>query len=278
MQFQKLIDLKIDEELNVKKLIEFIDSQLAIRGYTRAIIGLSGGLDSTVLACITSKAIPKPNIYALILPYGTQSLSAILDAKEVTREFGIQSIEHDITPMIDSYFAQFAEVDWIRRGNKMARERMSILYDYSSYLKALVLGTSNKTELLLGYGTLYGDLAGSIQPLGDLYKTQVRAIANYLNIPKRIIDKPPSADFWSDQTDEKEIGFKYDDIDRLLFAMIDLKKEREELIALGFSREIIDRVEVMMKKSTFKRRLISIPRISSKNIDKEIFTCDAWGA
>lgn len=278
MQFQKLIDLKIDEELTVKKLIEFIDSQLAIRGYTRAIIGLSGGLDSTVLACITSKAIPKPNIYALILPYGTQSLSAILDAKEVTREFGIQSIEHDITPMIDSYFAQFAEVDWIRRGNKMARERMSILYDYSSYLKALVLGTSNKTELLLGYGTLYGDLAGSIQPLGDLYKTQVRAIGSYLNIPKRIIDKPPSADFWSDQTDEKEIGFKYDDIDRLLFAMIDLKKDREELIALGFSREIIDRVEVMMKKSTFKRRLISIPRISSKNIDKEIFTCDAWGA
>ena len=278
MQFQKLIDLKIDEELNVKKLIEFIDSQLAIRGYTRAIIGLSGGLDSTVLACITSKAIPKPNIYALILPYGTQSLSAILDAKEVTREFGIQSIEHDITPMIDSYFAQFAEVDWIRRGNKMARERMSILYDYSSYLKALVLGTSNKTELLLGYGTLYGDLAGSIQPLGDLYKTQVRAIGSYLNIPKRIIDKPPSADFWFDQTDEKEIGFKYDDIDRLLFAMIDLKKDREELIALGFSREIIDRVEVMMKKSTFKRRLISIPRISSKNIDKEIFTCDAWGA
>jgi len=278
VQFQKLIDLKIDEELTVKKLIEFIDSQLAIRGYTRAIIGLSGGLDSTVLACITSKAIPKPNIYALILPYGTQSLSAILDAKEVTREFGIQSIEHDITPMIDSYFAQFAEVDWIRRGNKMARERMSILYDYSSYLKALVLGTSNKTELLLGYGTLYGDLAGSIQPLGDLYKTQVRAIGSYLNIPKRIIDKPPSADFWSDQTDEKEIGFKYDDIDRLLFAMIDLKKDREELIALGFSREIIDRVEVMMKKSTFKRKLISIPRISSKNIDKEIFTCDAWGA
>ncbi|MCL5986530.1 MAG: NAD+ synthase [Actinobacteria bacterium] len=270
-------DLKIDEELTVRKLIEFIDSQLAIRGYTKAIIGLSGGLDSTVLAYITARAILKSNIYALILPYGTQSLPAVLDAKEVVRELGIQPIEHDITPMIDSYFAQFAEVDWIRRGNKMARERMSILYDYSAYLKALVLGTSNKTELLLGYGTLYGDLAGSIQPLGDLYKTQIRAIASYLNIPKRIIDKPPSAGFWSDQTDEKEIGFKYEDVDKLLFVMIDSKKNREELTTIGFSRELIDRVEFMMKRSTFKRRLISIPRISSKNIDKETFTCDAWG-
>ena len=272
-----MIDLKIDEDIAVRKLIEFIDSQLAIRGHTRAIIGLSGGLDSTVLTYITSRAIPKSNIYAMILPYGTQSLSAVLDAKEVVRELGIQSIEHDITPMIDSYFGQFAEVDWKRRGNKMARERMSILYDYSAYLKGLVLGTSNKTELLIGYGTLYGDLAGSIQPLGDLYKTQIRAIASYLNIPKRIIDKPPSADFWSDQTDEKEIGFKYEDIDKLLFAMIDLKKNREELISIGFSREMIDKVKFMMKKSTFKRKLISIPRISSKNIDKEIFTCNAWG-
>jgi NAD+ synthase len=271
------IDLKIDEDLAVRKLIEFIDSQLAIRGYTRAIIGLSGGLDSTVLAYITSRAIPESNIYTIVLPYGTQSLSAVLDAKEVVRELGIQSIEHDIKPMIDSYFGQFAEVDWKRRGNKIARERMSILYDYSAYLKGLVLGTSNKTELLLGYGTLYGDLAGSIQPMGDLYKTQIRTIAIYLNIPKRIIDKPPSADFWSDQTDEKEIGFKYEDIDRLLFAMIDLKMSRKELISVGFSREIIDRTEFMMKTSTFKRKLISIPRISSKNIDKEIFTCSAWG-
>ena len=272
-----MTDLKIDEEIVVKKLIEFIDSQLAIRGFTKAILGLSGGLDSTVLAYITSRAIPKSNIYGIILPYGTQSLSAVLDAKEVVRDLGIQSIEHDIKPMIDSYFNNFTEVDWNRRGNKMARERMSILYDYSAYLKGLVLGTSNKTELLLGYGTLFGDMTGAIQPLGDLYKTQIKAIAVYLNIPKTIIDKPPSADFWSDQTDEKEIGFKYEDIDRLLFAMIDMRKNREELLSVGFSKDMIDSVDFLVKKSAFKRKLISIKRISSKNIDKDIFTCDIWG-
>ena len=182
-----------------------------------------------------------------------------------------------ITPMIDSYFEQFPEADNMRRGNKMARERMTILFDHSALHSALVLGTSNKTELLLGYGTLYGDMASALNPIGDLYKSQVWQLSEEMGIPREVIDKKPSADLWAGQTDEQELGFTYREVDELMYRLVDLRMTDEELLKAGFAAGFIGKIREKIKNSHFKRRLPIIAKVSNRTIDRDFRYSRDWG-
>ena len=178
---------------------------------------------------------------------------------------------------MDEYFANFPDADRTRRGNKMARERMSILYDQSMAHRALVLGTSNKTELLLGYGTLFGDMASALNPIGDLYKTQVFALARELDLPHSVLTKPPSADLWAGQSDEEELGIRYAVVDQVLHLLVDQRRSRSEVIALGFDAADVDTVAVRVRGSQYKRRPPVIAKLSSRTIDREFRYPRDWG-
>ena len=199
------------------------------------------------------------------------------DARALAEVTGIGTETVEITAQIDAYFEAYPEAGRLRRGNKMARERMTILYDHSAEREALVLGTSNKTELLLGYGTLHGDMASAINPLGDLYKTQVWGLARHLELPEAIVDKAPSADLWSGQTDEEELGFGYDEVDRLLYRMVDERTAADELIEAGFDQEFVRRIGQMVQGSQFKRRLPVIAKLSTRTIDMDFRYARDWG-
>jgi len=178
---------------------------------------------------------------------------------------------------VDAYFERFPEADQVRRGNKMARERMTILFDHSAKLKALVLGTSNKTELLLGYGTLYGDMASAINALGDLYKTQVWQLARHMGVPDVIVQKKPSGDLWAGQTDEEELGFTYDEVDRVLYMMVDRRYELSDLVEAGFEERFVRAVFAKVQASQYKRRLPLIAKVSSRTIDRDFRYPRDWG-
>jgi len=228
-----VIDLSLNCDILRRVLAGFIVNEVRKAGFSRVVVGLSGGVDSSLSAFLGAEALGAENVWALLMPYRTSSPESQEHAELVVKQLGIQSDVIEITPMVDAYFERFPEADQVRRGNKMARERMTILFDHSAKLKALVLGTSNKTELLLGYGTLYGDMASAINPLGDLYKTQVRQLARHMGVPEVIVQKKPSADLWAGQTDEAELGFSYREVDELLYLMVDLRYSREELTAAG---------------------------------------------
>src|SRR4029077_12829461 len=202
-----------------------------------------------------AEALGAAQVLGIRMPYRTSSPESLADAELVARAIGIETMTIEITPQVDAYFERFADATPLRRGNKMARERMTILYDHSASWRALVLGTSNKTELLLGYGTLHGDMASALNPLGDLYKTQVWGLSEHVGGPAPIIEKHPSADLWQGQTDEHELGFEYREVDRLLYLMVDERYEEEDLTAAGFSASFIQRVRGMVQRSQFKRRL-----------------------
>jgi NAD+ synthase len=185
--------------------------------------------------------------------------------------------ERDISPMIDAYFAGDPKAGRVRRGNKMARERMSILYDRSAAHEALVLGTSNKSELLLGYGTIHGDMASSINPLGDLYKTQVFQLARHLRIPATIQRKVPTADLWPEQTDEKDLGAAYADLDQILHLLIDERWTRSETIHGGWPPRLVDRVLARVRGSQFKRRMPLIAKVSPRTVGIDFRYPRDWG-
>ena len=246
---------QIDTELLRKVLVAFIREEVHKVGMQRAVFGLSGGVDSALVATLAAAALGPDNVWGLILPYRTSDPRSTADAELMVQKTGIQSLRLDISAQIDAYFARFPEATMLQRGNKMARERMSILYDRSAALGALVLGTSNKTELFLGYGTIHGDLASAINPIGDLYKTQVWALATAMGVPASIVDKRPTADLWEGQTDEAELGFTYAEVDELLHFMIERRYRHEELLQLGFAPAFVARVEDMVTRSQYKRRL-----------------------
>lgn len=268
--------MKISEPFVEKILTAFIKDELYKFNYKKGIIGLSGGLDSTVGAFLAAKALKPANVMALILPYGNTFSTDIKDAREIVTHLGIKSKTIDISPMIDAYFSKYPTQNRVKKGNKIARERMSILYDFSSREKALILGTSNKTELLLGYGTIHGDMACAINPLGDLYKTQIRHLAKHLGVPDKIIKKEPSAGLWKGQTDEKEIGLTYDEIDRILFQLVDKRMPKKEIIAQGFKSEAVEKIIRLIKNSEFKRKLPPIPKISSRTIGHDFLYPYDW--
>jgi NAD+ synthase len=241
------------------------------------VLGLSGGIDSAVSAALAARALGPEHVWAILMPYRTSSPDSLADAKAVVAATGIHEIVEEITPQIDAYFEHHESATPHRRGNKMARERMTILYDWSHELGALVVGTSNKTEMLLGYTTQFGDSASAVNPLGDLYKRQVRELAKALDLPAAVLSKPPSADLWEGQTDEDELGFTYDEVDPLLYAMIDERLSRDRLIARGFDPAFVDRVAEILRKSQFKRRLPVIAKLSHRTIDRDFRYPRDWG-
>ena len=260
-----------------KLLVGFVASEVKKVGLSRAVLGLSGGVDSAVSAAIAARALGPQNVLGVFMPYRSSVPESEADAMEVVRALGIESMTVEITPQVDAYFERFHDASRLRRGNKMARERMTILYDHSAARSALVVGTSNKTELLLGYGTLYGDMASALNPIGDLYKTQVWGLARHLGLPSSVIDKAPTADLWSGQTDENELGFSYHQVDRLLFHMIDERASAHELIDMGFAESFIERISRMVRSSQFKRRTPIIAKISARSIDTDFRYSRDWG-
>jgi NAD+ synthase len=211
------------------------------------------------------------------MPYKSSNPQSETHARLVAQACGVNFSVLPITPMVDAYFESFPEAENMRRGNKMARERMTILFDHSALLSALVLGTSNKTELLLGYGTLYGDMASALNPIGDLYKTHVWQLSEAMGVPSEVIEKQPSADLWAGQTDEEELGFSYRQVDELLYRMVDLRMSREELLVAGFEAEFIDTIYGKIQNSHFKRRLPVIAKVSNRTIDRDFRYSRDWG-
>jgi len=258
-------------------IVAFIADEVRKVGVERVVVGLSGGVDSTVSAFLAAEALGPPNVLGINMPYRTSSAESAEHAALAAETAGIELLTVDITPQIDAYFERYPDATPVRRGNKMARERMTVLYDHSARWKALVLGTSNKSELLLGYGTLYGDMASALNPIGDLYKTQVWSLATEIGVPDPIVTKQPSADLWVGQTDEAELGFGYREVDDLLYCMVDLRYSRAELLEAGFPEPFVDRVQQMVQSSQFKRRLPVIAKVSQRTIDRDFRYARDWG-
>jgi len=262
--FELPAELAIDTGVARRVISEFIRGQLRQAGFERLVLGLSGGIDSALVAYLSAEAIGAERLLCVLMPYRTSSDASRADAEEVVRRLGCASELVDISPMVDGYFADDPDATPLRRGNFMARQRMAVLYDRSVTWGGLVVGTGNKTESLIGYTTLFGDNACAFNPVGDLYKSQIRQVAADIGVPEAIIRKAPSADLWPGQTDETEAGFTYPVLDRLLFWRIDKRRSTEELEALGFDRALVERVDRMVAGAEFKRQVPPIAKLGPR--------------
>ena len=269
--------LDVDTTLVTDILVSFVRDEVRKVGFEKAVVGLSGGIDSALTLAIACRALGPDNVVPVLMPYRASSAASERDARTVASWLGTVPQIVDISAQVDAYFERFPDADRNRRGNKMARERMSILYDVSWTRGALVVGTSNKTELLLGYGTIHGDMAHALNPLGDLYKTQVFALARHLGLPREVIEKPPSADLWEGQSDEDELGFEYAAVDVLLYYMVDERRTRAELRALGFADGFVLEVDRRVRQSQYKRRPPLIAKLSNRTIDRDFRYPRDWG-
>ena len=254
----------------VDVIVGFIRAQMEQTGFTRIVLGLSGGVDSAVTAFLAVRAVGADNVLAVRMPFRTSSPESEADAMRVVETLGCRTERVDITPMVDPMLELVGEPDAqpagdalnVRRGNVMARQRMIVVYDRSAEFEALVAGTSNKTEALLGYGTLHGDMAAAFAPIGDLYKTQLRGVAAHLGVPPSILAKAPSADLWPGQTDEDELGHSYDLLDRTLFALVDRRWTVDRCVRAGLARDLVDWVARRVSATEFKRQLPPVAKIS----------------
>jgi NAD+ synthase len=263
--FELPAELAIETAAARRIIAEFIRAQLRQAGFGKVLLGLSGGIDSALVAYLAAEAIGTENLLAVLLPYRTSSPDSRADAEEVVRRLGCRSELVDISPIVDGYFdAGRQDAAALRRGNFMARARMMVLYDRSVTWGGLVIGTGNKTETLIGYSTLWGDSASAFNPIGDLYKSQVRQLSVAVGVPDAIIAKAPSADLWPGQTDEAEVGFSYAEVDRILFRLVDQRRSIEEVVGDGFARDLVDRVDRMVASSEFKRQVPPIAKIGPR--------------
>ena len=263
----------LNTELAVKILTEIIYDAVHKTGLKKVVLGLSGGIDSALSYVLAVKALGNNNVIPVIMPYQTSAISSLEHAQLISKKFQTTPIIQDISKMANAYFNDEIDISNIRKGNIMARLRMIILYDLSSKHNALVLGTSNKTEILLGYTTLWGDMASAINPIGDLYKNQIRLLSSYIEVPTEIIEKPPSADLWEGQSDEEEMQMSYDIIDRILYHAIDLKVScntiKNKLKEVNIDSSIVDTILLKIQKNQFKRKMPLIAKVSECTINRE---------
>ena len=249
-------------------LISFLKDEVKKAGFSKVVLGISGGIDSAVVAILAQKAF-KERFLGLVLPSSTTSSQSLKDADELCKLFDIHTQTISIANLVESYFENFKDASRLRVGNFTSRMRMATLYDISARENALVLGTSNKSELLLGYGTIYGDMACAINPLGELYKTEVFEFAIHLGVPESIVKKAPSADLWENQSDEDEFGFSYAQIDKVLYAHIEQKREKEALLDLGFDGKLVEMVLGRTRQNAFKGKLPTIADISALKLKEQ---------
>jgi NAD+ synthase len=267
-------ELAIDTGVARRVISGFIRGQLDQAGFERCVLGLSGGIDSALVAYLVRDAIGAENLLCVMLPYRTSSPASRADAETIIADLGCPSELVEITPMVDGYFGAdgtpgaggqaVVDAPALRRGNFMARMRMSVLFDKSAQFEGLVVGTGNKTESLIGYTTHYGDNACAFNPIGDLYKSQVRQLAAAVGVPRAVIAKAPSADLWPDQTDEGEGAFSYPLLDRVLYWRIDRRRSTDELASMSFDRALVERVERMVATSEFKRQVPPVAKVGPR--------------
>ncbi|MBW4437708.1 MAG: NAD+ synthase [Pleurocapsa minor GSE-CHR-MK-17-07R] len=268
--------LTINPDIATKVLTGFIKDEIHKAGMKRAVLGLSGGIDSAVSAYLSALALGPENVLAVRMPYKSSSADSLSDADAVIQALGLQHLTVEITGMADPLFAQFPEMSNGRKGNIMARLRMTVLYDQSVAFGGLVMGTSNKTELLLGYSTVYGDSGVALQPIGDLYKTQLRQLAAALGVPQSLQVKPPSADLWEGQTDEGELGFTYADVDQVLYLLVDERYTLDEVAEEGFDAKFVRDVWRRVKANHYKRTMPNIAKLSQRTIGHDFLFLRDW--
>lgn len=272
-----LARLRINTDLARRALTLFIRDELSRVGFRRAVIGISGGIDSALTAYLTAEALGPANVLGVWMPYRTSAGASREHAQMVIDDLGIQTAEVDITPMVEPLFERFPDITPLRKGNVMARQRMIVLYDQSEAFDGLVVGTSNKTETLLGYTTLFGDSAAAILPIADLYKIQVRQLARAMGVPEAIVTKQPSADLWPGQTDENELGYTYDEADQLLYLLVDRRYTLDEAVEAGFSRELVEKVWRTVRRNHFKRKTPIVAKLSERSISHDFLYLRDWG-
>lgn len=272
-----LSQLKLNTDLARRVITLFIRKEITRVGFKRAVLGLSGGLDSALVAYLAAEALGPENVLAIRMPYRTSSPESLEHAQLVIDALGVRHDTVDITPMVEPLFERFPDMDASRRGNVMARQRMIILFDQSAAWNALVVGTSNKTETLLGYTTIYGDNAAAIQPIADLYKAQVRQLARAVGVPEAIVNKAPSADLWPGQTDEGELGYTYDQADQVLYLLVDRHYTLDDAVEAGFPRELVERVWRTVQRNQFKRELPVVAKLSRRTIGHDFLYLRDWG-
>ncbi len=270
-------ELDIQAELVETMLVKFLRAEAGKFGFSRGVLGVSGGVDSAVSAALAARAFGPKNVLGVMMPYKTSNPDSEGDARKVIAALGIESRRVDISAMVDGYCDANGVTERIRRGNVMARSRMIVLYDLSAEGRGLVIGTSNKTEILLGYSTQFGDAASALNPLGDLYKHQVWQLARHLGLPASVIEKAPSADLFEGQTDENELGFTYAEVDRLLVRMIDERCSRDELVREGFAPEFVDKVARRIALNQYKRLPPVIAKLSPRSVNHDFRYLRSWG-
>ena len=271
------LTLSINTDLAREILTGFIKSEITRVGVTHAVVGLSGGLDSALSCVLAVEALGAENVLAVRMPYKASSQDSLDHAQLLIDQLGVPSKTIEITDMVEPLFELHPDISKMRMGNIMARERMIVLFDQSEVFKGLVVGTSNKTEILLGYSTHYGDSASAMNPIGDLYKTQVRQLSRALNVPEPIIDKPPSADLWEGQTDEGELGFTYEEVDKLLYLLVDQRYSPQEAMEVGFDEKFVNAVTARIRRNQFKRMQPPIAKISNRTIGYDFLYLRDWG-
>ncbi len=261
-------------------LTAFLKEETSKAGFSKALLGLSGGVDSALVAELAARALGPENVLGLALPYKDSAPESLQLGKEAAHHAGIPIEILDITAIAKAHASAGAvdQKDQTRFGNILARIRMVALYDRSAKEGALVLGTSNKTELLLGYGTIHGDMASAINPIGDLYKSQVWSLSKHLGVPDEIVRRPPTADLWEGQTDEEELGFTYPEVDALLHLMVDSRYSKKTLLKEGFSEGLIDTVKARVQQNQYKRRPPIIAKLTPRTINLDYRYARDWGS
>lgn len=268
---------KLNPTLALNMIARFLQEELGKTGLKGVVLGLSGGVDSALACALAADALGPEKVLAVKMPYRTSAPASEADADAVVARLGVRAERVEITAMVDAYFEGEPEAKPLRRGNFMARVRMAVLFDRSAREGYLVLGTSNKTELLLGYGTWYGDMASSLNPIGDLYKTQVWQMARHMGLPENIVAKAPSADLWPGQSDEGEMGLTYAQADAILCLLVDERYTVEEVAATGIPLGLVQKVLGMVEASQYKRRLPIIAKLSGRTVGIDFRYPRDWG-